>query len=226
MTRFFGRRIAVPGAGGRRVRDDRGVSLMEMVVATGLFAILFTTVATAFDTWISTARVTEDRTMALREGRLISERVGKELRMATPQPTADDPVLSEAGPYSVTLYEIVDRGGTTTTEKVRITRVPTGNVISARATISPVPSPEVTTTIGQYVVNGFNGTSMVPVFRYFDNAELEITGSMSAQMLTLAERKLVTSVRVNLYVDKDPAGFVGSSTIETEVYIRSTGYWK
>ncbi len=65
-----------------RLREERGVTLVEMVIATGLFMLLVGAVFAALDSGVKTERITQARQDALLDMRQAMTRMTKELRQA------------------------------------------------------------------------------------------------------------------------------------------------
>jgi prepilin-type N-terminal cleavage/methylation domain-containing protein len=72
------------GCGRWRDRDQRGFTVVELLVAVLLLGIVGTVVTSAVVTGLRTSRVTTERTMALHDLEIALQRVGRELRMADP----------------------------------------------------------------------------------------------------------------------------------------------
>lgn len=240
---------------GRR-RDDSGVSLTELAVTTSILAVILATIGVAFDGWIQIAKISQDRTISLEEGRLINERMSKELRMATGIPEspteaptfmASTPVgcsstpvttygepyaLTEAGENSVAFWKVAQNGSRT---RVRFKRATTNRMTYATRSYNVtnrtglyLATNESTATVGveggPVVVNGAAGTSP-RIFAYMTDSVSPMTPGVTGYM-SCAQLTQVSVVNILLYLDKDPAVAIGSSTIDTSIFIRSTGYWK
>lgn len=246
MTRLFQLLLRPSPRTGAR-RNDSGVSLHEMVVTTAILAILMTSGGAAFETWIRTARTNQDRTVALQEGRMIGDRISKEIRMATGQThtkyTATTPdsctlnplqaysntyTLVEAGPTSVSFYKVPSEGRVV---RVRFSRDSANRMwMATRDTTASDPdaAEEMTSSAGvtndRVVVNGV-GSSTPWIFQYLSDSASPLPGGPDGY-LTCKELTQVSVVNVTLYVDKDPNLAVGASTIQTSIFIRSAGFWK
>lgn len=231
----------------RLSRRDSGVSLHEMVVTTAILAILITSGGAAFETWFRTARSNQDRTIALQEGRMIGDRLSKEIRMATGQTAtkymASTPdsctfnplqaysstyTLVEAGPTSLAFYKVPSEGRVV---RIRFSRDDANRMWMATRDMTnsnPDMAEEMTSSAGvtneRVVVNG-TGSSPPWIFQYLSDTASPLAGDADGY-LTCRELTQVSVVNVVLYVDKDPNLAVGASTIQTSIFIRSAGFWK
>lgn len=241
----FVRKVANPSS--RNEHEDRGISVHEMVVTTAIMSLLIVTSGAAVDTWLKTSRTNQERTIALQEGRMIGDRMSKEIRMATgqtqtrymattPSNCTTNPLaaysntykLIEAGPTSLAFYKEPATGGIV---RVRFSRDSDNRMWMATRNMTPSnPSQgnEITVSAGvsntRTVVNGVAGSPSW-IFRYLSDTASPLATGPSGY-LGCRELTQVSQVDIVLYVDQDPNLAIGASTIETTVFIRSAGFWK
>ena len=91
---------------------DRGVSLVELVVAMAVGSILLTAVATVFIGTLRAVRMTTVKTSTAADTRLGVEAMTRTLRVAV-QPAGTAAAIVSASPTSVTFYTLINRTGVT-----------------------------------------------------------------------------------------------------------------
>jgi prepilin-type N-terminal cleavage/methylation domain-containing protein len=110
LRRLRDRAARADGADGA---NDRGVSLVELVVAMAIGSILLTAVATVFIGTLRAVRTTTVKTATAADTRLGVEAMTRTLRVAV-QPAGTDAAIVSASPTAVTFYTLINRTGVTT----------------------------------------------------------------------------------------------------------------
>jgi prepilin-type N-terminal cleavage/methylation domain-containing protein len=90
----------------RRLRtrpDERGYTLIEMMIATGLLALVSTAAFGAVNVMSNQAMMTTDRFTAQSEGQTIADRITKDLRTAV-APTSTTAAFASAGANDIVFY--------------------------------------------------------------------------------------------------------------------------
>ena len=127
---------------------------------------------------------------------------------------------------------------TPTLVRVRYTLDAEGRLRRAEKQFLPNERPEVTVTVASFVRNPRTGPNALPVFRYFrfaDDPSSEMTPTFGSNpnyalgtggcntVWQLDEAQLIT---VQLLMDVNPETFVGRSILQTQIYVRSKGFWE
>ncbi len=205
-------------------RDERGFTLMEMMVATALLSLV---TAGAFGTLIEMqhqALLTTDRFTAEGEAQTISDRITKDLRTAV-APSSTQAAFASATTNDVTFYaSLSDPNGPTKLHAY--VSAASGNVsVFHEDSTAPDPggspgnytytqNPTVTRIDGRYL----DSTAPV-VFTYYDSNFNVIN---PANLTTLAGLRSIDAVGINLRVRVRPGAPV--VVINTVIHARNVDY--
>ena len=215
----------------RRVRDDAGLTLAEMMVVMmlmGLLSALVLTFVTSVERQMTTSRVMNENT---NQASAATNETTRLLRGAVPlqvQNQADQPAFIEAGPTTVTFYTVVDTDAKTTTPMmVRLEVTAAGDLVEKRwlATNPGTPGPywtfpttAQTPSTTRTVAHGMtarpgSGQSLFTYLTYDKNGN-QVTLPFANGSLTAANRALVAAVQVDA---KAQTGTRGTPTLLTTV---------
>lgn len=190
-----------------------GFTLIETLIAVGIFVAISTTIATFgqniffFNSDLNNSLSTQF------DSRQIMRKMVAELRSASPSSLGSYTIAS-AGTSSLTFYTNIDndplkeqlryflQGG----ELRRGVVKPTGSPLTYN------PASETITTVARDVVNG-----VTPIFDYFDRNYMGTSSPLSLPVNILSVRL----IRVTLILDKDPNRVPGPITTKTQVTLRN-----
>jgi prepilin-type N-terminal cleavage/methylation domain-containing protein len=208
----------------RERRDERGHSLIELLVALSLLSLVL---AAAFGTVVTMqnqAVKTTDRFTAESEAQTIADRIAKDLRTAV-APSSTTAAFESAGANDVTFYASLDdpNGPTKLHAYVSLVGGTTVNVFhedSTRADAGGSPGNYTYTTNSPVSrIDGRYIDTSQPMFAYKDKDGNEID---SATLATLAGLRSIDAVSITLRVRVHPSSPV--VVITTLVHIRSVDY--
>lgn len=248
----FARLSRLPLRRGDSDERDAGVSLMELVVTVLIFSLLLSAVTFSYQSWVTTAQESVNRTMAMQQGRLAIANLSRDARAALGYPTSVTSkqypgcpgrqfslMLDWASPFELAFYTadgVVTNSAKVT--RVRYTLDDSGRLQRAERQVLPNATPETTTTVASYVRNPKSGPNAMPVFRYFryaDDESSEMTPTPATDLSyalgtggcsTLWQLDDAQVIRIDLLMDVDTRTFVGQSILRTTVYVRSRGFWE
>ena len=163
------------------LRDERGVTLTEVVIVTAILSIVMTFVTAGFVSMQSAATTDDIKLQNLDEARQLMDNMTKDIRTATllPVPSATSPftkadvnamqfyanLMTTAAPNRIDLY--VDYTNPNAPRLFKKVTPPTPNSNPPNWTPGGTP---VTRYVGQYVVNGTSAKYPTPLFQYYDRS--------------------------------------------------------
>lgn len=195
--------------------NSRGVTMIELVVAIGIFALLSLGAAEIIITGFRSNAAIWEHLEVQRDARRAVQQVVNVVRQAETSSVGAYPVVS-AGDNELIVYSNIDNNGYR--ERVRFfldaTTLKKGIVIPTGNPLSYVTSTEVITDVAKNVTNVSLG---VPIFSYYNSA---YTGSESAisQPVIVGD---VRVIRVRLILDKNPSVLPSSYDVESFAQIRN-----
>jgi prepilin-type N-terminal cleavage/methylation domain-containing protein len=207
-----------------RATSDAGVTLVELMVAMALTAVVSTLLVSVF---VSISRSTtreslsstnsETATVAMRElSRII--RAGTEI--ATSGGTTL-PVFLEAGANTVTLHAFTDTGSAAPRPVVVSFRVIGGVLTETRRAATTSASPWTFAAVAgapRTVARGLGGDGATSTFTYLDAAGSTISPPAGG-VLTATQRASVAAVTVRVRVQGDATGLASAALLENTVGI-------
>jgi prepilin-type N-terminal cleavage/methylation domain-containing protein len=209
--------------------DQRGITLVELLVAMALTAIVATLVvsivATATRTLGSQALATtnsETAAVAMRElTRVI--RSGAPIRLTGS--TATTPVVSAAGATSLTVTSYVDSVVDSSVPVRVLFTVTDGTLTEQRFTVTPVGDAFTIATTGgaaRTLASGLTTTATAPLFTFYDAAGV-IIPIPSGGTLPETDLPRIAAVRITLGVQRDDSLRATSVTIDNTVSLPNLG---
>lgn len=224
---------------------------MELVVTVLIFSLLLSAVSFSYQSWVTTAQESVNRTMAMQQGRLAIANLSRDARGALGYPATvasreypgcpGRPFsmrLDWASPFELSFYTA--EGVVTSSAKVtrvRYTLDDNGRLQRAERQVLPTATAETTRTVATYVRNPKSGPNTMPVFRYFrypdESSEMTPTPATDPSYAlgtggcsTVWQLDEAQIIRIDLLMDVDTRTFVGQSILRTTVYVRSRGFWE
>lgn len=217
-----------PQSGGR-LRDERGLTLVELMVSTLVGTLVLLAAYALLDSTISSTARTTDRTHALQEARLALELMTRQLRsQVCPEPGGES--VAAGGDRSVTFY--ADLGTNRIPDRHRVTLDPTTRTIVQEVWKPTTPvgppwsypaSPTSTTQLAEEV----EPLEDVPVFRYYaftDSEPYEPTVLLPADpALSDTDRARVVRIAIAFKAvgERGDADELGELELENEVFFRA-----
>lgn len=195
--------------------NKRGVTLMELLIAIGIFALIAVGAGEIIITAFRSNASVWERLEVQRDGRRVIQQVVNDVRQAEQSSIGGFPILT-AGANELTVYSNIDKTGYR--ERVRYfldgstlkkgVIIPSGNplVYSAAA--------ETFTEVAHHVVNV---TSSIPIFSYYNTS---YTGTEAALTQPVAVGS-VQAIRVKLILDKNPNAAPSAYEVESVAQIRN-----
>ena len=198
-----------------RLRDERGLALTELLVASSLMIVVLGATLTTFDQFNTITRTNQLQNDSQEQARRATDRLSRELRNPTPAPLQPQTIERASG-ADVVFQTIDDQGAA---RRVRYCQAAGGSSAilwrqsQAFDATAPLPStgscpassngPWVDTAVAEGVVNGSR-----PVFSY-------VYGSGSSSLTD------ITAVRTELFVDQDPDARPAETRLASGVYLRN-----
>lgn len=196
-------------------KTQPGFTLLEVIVALGIFTLFVGTVIMLFSTGYSYNLILWEQLATQNDGRKALRVISDDVRRAEESSIGSYP-LATVGEYELILYANVDDD--VARERVRYY---VDNLTLYRGVVQPAGSPlsyttstEVSTEVAQAVVNVNKG---IPVFLYFNEA---FTGTQSPMVQPVD----ITSVRIiktQLELEADPTQSPVPLHVETYAHIRN-----
>jgi Tfp pilus assembly protein PilW len=219
-------------AGGCRTRGDAGLSLVELIVAMALTAILLTVLVSVFT---STSRTVSRETTAARNSETASiamRELSRVLRTATALPTLSDsgmlPVFPAAGPRSVTVHSWLDTGTDTDAAAPRPVAVlfeaSTAGVLT-ETRWNAVADPSGAWTFPRTATSSrvlARGVGTGALFRYTDATGADLVAAAGAS-LDASQRDRIATVAVALTVQLDSSGRATPAVLQNTVGLPNLG---
>lgn len=195
--------------------NNRGVTLLELVVAIGIFALLSLGVAWILIMSVRSNAIIWDHLEAQRDGRRAVQQVVNDVRRAEAS-SVGGYMIASAGDNELIIYSNVDRAGYR--ERVRYfldgTTVKKGIIVPSGNPLVYDVSAETVVDIAAHVTNASAG---IPVFTYYDTA---YTGTETAIAQPVAAGD-VRVIRMKLVIDKDPAKTPSAIEVESVAQLRN-----
>ncbi len=217
----------------RALAREHGMSLVELIVAMGVFSLLIVLVVSMY---VSSARSYNDQSGAMSNSRLASvamNEVTRIVRAGTEIPVhgsaVNDPVFTYAGAERLVMHSFIDAGTSTDPPPLRIefSRNAANELVETRWTAYHVYSTywafNTTSTYVRTIARSLlPPDSSVPLFRYYNKDGTLLTPASGAS-LTTAQIRNVASVRVTMQVQADRSGRVAPVTIQNLVGLPNLG---
>jgi prepilin-type N-terminal cleavage/methylation domain-containing protein len=203
----------------RRARDERGMTLVELMMASALLSLVLAASSAALVSYQRTAASSDIRLENLTEAQAIMDIVSRDIRTATRPAAGESPFLvasanevrfyanlrTVTGPKLVRLY--VDSG--------------TGRVIEEAIEPTGAPPYSYTSTpVVRVVGRHFANAATQPLLTYVDDEGNVLSGSP----LTADQRLQIDSVRIDLSIRKSTSLSVRATTVRTTVRLPNVEY--
>lgn len=205
-------------------RDDRGLTLVELLIAMGLFAVLLAIVGGTFYSITTATTFAAARDQNGRAASTAMNEVVRKVRSAADNPrlgTSDAPAFAVAGTNTVQFTTLVATGRTAAPQQVRFT-------VGSSGTLTEQIVPGVTTDNAYYTFPGSGTTTTItssievpaagatPVFEYLQLSGATLTPDPSTGLLSAAQLGQIAFVRVTLRVSSS------ASTLQNGTTLRNT----
>jgi prepilin-type N-terminal cleavage/methylation domain-containing protein len=201
------------------VRDERGLTLVELMMASALLSLVLAASAAALASYQRTAASSDIRLENLTEAQAIMDVVSRDVRTAT-RPSAGQSPFLMASANEVRFY--ANLRTTTGPKLVRLyVESSTGRVIEEA--IEPAGAPPYTynsTPVVRVVGRHFANSSTQPLLTYIDDEGNVLSGSP----LTAAQRLQIDAVRIDLSIRKSTNLAVRATTVRTTVRLPNVEY--
>jgi len=209
------------------------MTLIELVVAMGIFGILLTLVVTMF---VSTARSFSDQRGIVDNSRMAStsmNEVTRIIRAGTEIPqystSINIPLFEYAGAEKIIMHSFIDAGTSTDPApiKVQFARDAADELVETRWTAYHVHATywdfQTTSDYARSIARSLlPAEAAVPLFRYFDKSGAALTPPAGGS-LSEAQRRNIASVQVTMRVQADGSGRVDPVTIQNMVGLPNLG---
>jgi prepilin-type N-terminal cleavage/methylation domain-containing protein len=205
----------------RATRDERGLTLVELMMASALLSLVLAASAAALASYQRTAASSDIRLENLTEAQAIMDIVSRDIRTATrpPQQSSESPFVV-AGANEVRFY--ANLRTTTGPKLVRLyVDSTTGRVIEEA--IEPAGASPYTYTsapIVRVVGRHFANAATQPLLTYLD----EEGNVLSGNPLTADQRLQIDSVQIDLSIRKSTNLGVRATTVRTTVRLPNVEY--
>jgi Tfp pilus assembly protein PilW len=211
-----------------RVTSDAGVSLVELIVAMALTAVVTTLLVSMF---VSVSRSitreslssanSETATVAMRElSRII--RAGTEIEVGG---APSLPVFLEAGANTVTLHALTDTTAKAPQPVIVSFQLAGGTLTETRRVATSSAAPWTFAAAAgpaKTVAHGLGGGGATSTFTYLDAAGSTISPPAGG-VLTATQRASVAAVTVRVRVQGDATGVASAASLENTVSITNLG---
>lgn len=195
--------------------NKRGVTLMELLIAVGIFALIAVGAAEILITGFRSNASIWERLEVQRDGRRVIQQVVNDVRQAEQSSIGGFPLVT-AGTNELILYSNIDKSGYR--ERVRYfldgSTLKKGIVVPSGNPLAYDTATETITEIAHHVVNV---TSSVPIFSYYNT---NYTGTESAMTQPVAVGS-VQAIRVKLILDKQPGVAPSAYEVESVAQMRN-----
>jgi prepilin-type N-terminal cleavage/methylation domain-containing protein len=203
----------------RRAADERGMSLIELVMASALLSLVLAAAGAALASYQRTAASSDIRLENLTEAQAIMDVVSRDIRTAT-RPTAGASPFILANNNEVRFYANLQT--TTGPKQVRL-YVDSGAGRVIEESIEPTgvapytyTSPPTIRVVGRHFANA----SGQPLLTYLD----EQGNVLGPAPLTAVQRLQIDSVRIELSIRKSTSLSVRATTVRTTVRLPNVEY--
>jgi Tfp pilus assembly protein PilW len=215
-----------PALLGRIAREERGISLVELIVAIALTAIISTllvtivvTVSRSFTREAHASTNSDSASVGMHELSRVIRAAAEVSLSGSPAGTAPADAVISAGANQITLYSFVDAAAAPAPFIVQFSVVADGTLSESRrigSAVVPtggVAAASTSTTVWQFearpsstrtILRGVVSTAAAPLLRYYNAAGVELVLPASG-VLDATQLSAVASVRVTLRVQQFPA---------------------
>jgi prepilin-type N-terminal cleavage/methylation domain-containing protein len=205
----------------RKGSDDRGLSLVELLVAMALSSIVLATCATLFLGSLNTATGTSGRLDETNDGRVAVSAMGKALRTAIlPSQLFDTTSTAEAAfisatPMSISFYANLNNEDNLVGPSKVTFAIVSGELRESVQKPLPWTDPlnpkfvYCTTCTVPYTVLARGVQTVAPVFIYYD----ALGNAMPGSTLSLAQLEIVDSIDIAVTVSRPRVGGNGSTFV-------------
>ncbi len=211
----------------RRLRDQEGISVTEVMVTVALLSVVLGFVLQGFASLQSASNGANLRIQNLGQARILMDAVTKDVRTAVRLGSTQSPFLA-ADDNDVTFYANLNLS-TACPKKVRL-YVDTNSRILEKVTepnAGGAPpnclytGASQTRFVGEFVAN----SSTEPIFTYYyDNGSSDVAFTTAATPLSAANLLLVNGVGVRLSIRKDTNYTVADTTLVNKVRLPNVDY--
>jgi len=215
------------------VRDDSGMTVLEVIIATAILSIVVAFVMTGFSAFQSSEATDNIKLQNLDEARLLMDTVSKDLRTAayvqsgSPAFTTADVthvvftanLLTTTDPNQVEIY--IDTTNPNTPYLVETIRTPDPGSCSTSCTYTGAAGSSTTTRfVGKYVTN--NSTN--PLFTYYDSNGAKLIPPVGQTALSSSQLIQINSIKINLSVRKGTSRAIPATTLINTVTLPNLYY--
>ncbi len=198
----------------RLIHDNRGLSLVEVVVSIGIFTLIIGAVMGLYSNSVRTKDIVYDQLLTQSEGRRAVTRFIDDVRSANYSSIGAYPIQT-AGTSTITFYSDID--GDTYRERVRYFMA-TGTLKRGITRVSGIPlayvtSTEVITELAHSIIN----TSSI--FYYYD--QNYNGGPTSTALAQPVNTTAVRVVEIRLVIERDPFKSPLPLYVQTKTEIRN-----
>jgi Tfp pilus assembly protein PilW len=231
--------------GRRLARDQAGITLVEMLVAIALTAIVSTlmvsivvTVSRTFTRESQASTNSAAASVGMRELSRVVRSAAEVSLAGFPTGAAPADAFLSAGPHQLRLYSFVEGDVAAPAPlTVQFAVAGDGTLSETRWAGSPAvasgatPASSASTTVWQFaatpastrpILRGVVSTTAAPLFRYYSAAGVELLPN-SAGELTSAQLATIASVRVALRVQQSPTSTAAAGELENTIGLPNLG---
>ena len=204
----------------RRAADERGMSLIELIMASALLSLVLAAAGAALASYQRTAASSDIRLENLTEAQAIMDVVSRDIRTAT-RPAAGAAPFIVAADNEVRFYANLQT--TTGPKQVRLYVDPvSGRVIEESIEPTGTAPPYAYTSAPTIRVVGrhFANVSTQPLLTYLDDQG----NALGPAPLSAVQRLQVDSVRIELSIRKSTSLSVRATTVRTTVRLPNVEY--
>lgn len=195
--------------------NSRGVTLVELMIAIGIFALLSLGAAEIIIVGFRSNAAVWEHLEVQRDARRAIQQVVNVVRQAETSSVGAYPVVS-AGDNELIVYSNIDNNGYR--ERVRFfldgTTLKKGIVTPSGSPLAYVTASEIITDVANNIINASLST---PIFSYY-NSDFTGTEAAMAQPVIVGD---VRVIRIRLILDKNPNALPSSYDVESSAHIRN-----
>lgn len=216
------------------LRDERGMTVTELVMVSAILAIVMAFVTSGFVSMQSAVTTDDIKLQNLDEARTLMDNMSKDIRTATllPVPNATSPftiasqsavqfyanLMTTGSPNRIDLY--VDSTNPKAPRLIERITPPTPGQNPPNWTPGGTPFNRY---VGQYVVNGTTGYT-TPLFQYYDSSGTLIPWGASGTSLDASRLPDIYSVMITLSVRKYTQRSIPATTLINQVTLPNIYY--
>lgn len=213
--------------------DDAGFSLLELLVAMGIFGLLMTLVVSMFVTGSQSFSTQRAEVQNSRTASTTMNELTRIIRSGTELPVygsaTASPVFSYAGSESLIMTSLIDTGTAATSPPIRVqfSRNSNNQLVESRWTAySTRPTywlfPADASSSRLLVASLVPASAATPLFTYYDKTGNALTPAAGGS-LTSAQIRNIASVKVTLRVQAAPGAANGVVELRNEVGLPNLG---